>query len=150
MFASYPPVRNRSACSTRAGVRASPSRSGSSPSSIRRRLIRSCTLVFYIAVFVALVAAPRTSKVRAAEEDPDALYRERADLAKARQAADIWSGRLAANHRDFESAWKLARAEYWLGTQAPPAERRAALERGTEAGRTASMIEPSRPEGFFW
>ena len=99
---------------------------------------------------------PRTLKVRAAqgvraaEEDPDALYRERADLAKAHQAADIWSGRLAANHRDFESAWKLARAEYWLGTQAPPAERRAALERGTEAGRTASTIDPSRPEGFFW
>ena len=90
---------------------------------------------------------PRTLKVRAAqgvraaEDDPDALYRERADLAKAHQAADIWSGRLAANHRDFESAWKLARAEYWLGTQSPPAERRGALERGTEAGRTASMID---------
>src|SRR5580765_32716 len=139
MFASYPPVRNRSACSTRAGVRASPSRSGSSPSSIRRRLIRSCTLVFYIAAFVAPAAMPRTVKVRAAqgaraaEDDPDALYRERTDLAKAHQAADIWSERLAANRRDFESAWKLARAEYWLGTQSAAAERRAALERGTEA-----------------
>src|SRR5437867_464829 len=112
MFASYPPVRNRSACSTRAGVRASPSRSGSSPSSIRSRLIRSCIFVFYIAAFVVLAGMPRTLKVRAAqqvraaEDDPDALYRERTDLAKAHQAADSWSRRLAANPRDFESAWK--------------------------------------------
>lgn len=71
-------------------------------------------------------------------------------MAKAHRAADIWSQRLAGNPRDFESAWKLARAEYWLGTQAPQNERRAALERGTDAGRTASMLEPSRPEGYFW
>jgi tetratricopeptide (TPR) repeat protein len=86
----------------------------------------------------------------AAQQDPDALYRGRADLAQARQAADIWSARLAANPRDFESAWKLARAAYWLGTQGLAAERRAALERGTDAGRRASTIDPSRPEGFFW
>jgi tetratricopeptide (TPR) repeat protein len=92
----------------------------------------------------------QTSGTVASQGDPDALYRDRADFARARQAADIWSARLAANPRDFESAWKLARAEYWLGTQGPAGERRAALERGTEAGRRASMIDPSRPEGFFW
>jgi tetratricopeptide (TPR) repeat protein len=134
-------VRNRSACSTRAGVRTSPSRSGFSPSSIRSRLIRSCTLVFYIAVFGAPALA---------QDDPDALYGAREDIAKAEHAADIWNNRLASNPRDFESAWKLARAEYYLGTLGPDANRRAALERGTNAGRTASTIEPSRPEGFFW
>ena len=151
MFASYPPVRNRSACSTRAGVRASPSRSGSSPSSIRSRLIRSCTLVFYIAAFShsALAQEPPIAPQRAAA-DPDALYAEREDSTKAQRAVEIWSSRLASNSRDFESAWKLARAEYWLGTQGPAAARRAALERGTDAGRTASTIEPSRPEGYFW
>ena len=82
--------------------------------------------------------------------DPDALYRDRADLTNARQAADIWSARLALRPRDFESAWKLARAAYWLGTQGLPAEHRTALERGVDAGRRASTIDPSRPEGFFW
>jgi tetratricopeptide (TPR) repeat protein len=152
MFASYPPVRNRSACSTRAGVRTSPSRSGSSPTSIRSRLIRSCTLVFYIALFSASAHAQGLSAVaqRAEAGNPDALYRDREDIGKAQSAAEIWSSRLATNPRDFESAWKLARADYWLGTQGPVAARRPALERGTAAGRTASMIEPSRPEGFFW
>jgi tetratricopeptide (TPR) repeat protein len=123
-------------------VRTSPSRSGFSPSSIRSRLIRSCTLVFYIAVFAA--------SAQAQSDDPDALYRDRSDLAKAQRAADIWNMRLTANPRDFDSAWKLARTDYWLGTQGPAAGRREALQRGTDVGRTASMIDPSRPEGFFW
>src|SRR5215510_7103200 len=102
MFAAYPPVRNRMACSTRAGVRTRPSRSGFSPSSIRSCRIRLITFVFYIAVF----AAPAL-----AQDDPDALYRDREDLAKAQASADIWNSRLTANPRDFESAWKFARAE---------------------------------------
>ena len=48
----------------------------------------------------------------------------------------IWTTRLAADPRDFASAWKLARADYWLGTNGlPPAERKSALEAGIAAGR---------------
>jgi tetratricopeptide (TPR) repeat protein len=86
----------------------------------------------------------------APQQDPDVLYRDRSDPGRAQQASEIWAARLAANPRDFESAWKLARAQYWLGTQGPSGERRAALQRGTDAGRRASMIDASRPEGFFW
>jgi len=82
--------------------------------------------------------------------DPDLLYRERANLASAAQAAGIWEQRLASNPKDFESAWKLARACYWLGGHAPDAERRKYLERGIEAARVASTLEPRRPEGYFW
>ena len=42
--------------------------------------------------------------------DPDSLYGDRANVASA-----VWEQRLASNPRDFESAWKLARACYWLG-----------------------------------
>ena len=48
------------------------------------------------------------------------------------------------------SAWKLARACYWLGTHGPEAERRAALDRGLKAGEQAAKINPNRPEGYFW
>jgi tetratricopeptide (TPR) repeat protein len=132
-------------------VRASPSLSGSSPISISSRLIRSCTFVFYIALFAgpAFAAAAQGTGAPVAG-DPDALYRDRENRVSARTAADIWSGRLAANPRDFESAWKLSRAEYWLGTQGPMDARREALERGTDVGKEASMIEPSKPEGLFW
>jgi tetratricopeptide (TPR) repeat protein len=82
--------------------------------------------------------------------NPDALYTQREDLTKARQAADIWSERLKANPKDFESAWKLSRALYWLGGHGPEAQRQKDLESGTEYGRLASTIDPNRPEGYFW
>jgi hypothetical protein len=86
----------------------------------------------------------------AAESDPDALYAKRDNLASAQKSFAIWEARLKAGSRDFESAWKLARAAYWLGGHLPEAGRRAALERGIEAGSQASAIEPGRPEGYFW
>jgi hypothetical protein len=89
--------------------------------------------------------------VFAQQADPDALYRDRENLASATQATEIWASRLAANANDFESAWKLARARYWLGTNGlPQSERRAALEAGIEAGRKAVALQPNRPEGHFW
>jgi tetratricopeptide (TPR) repeat protein len=50
----------------------------------------------------------------------------------------------------FDAAWKLARADYWLGGHAPGAERRRFLEEGIDAGRKAAALEPKRPEGHFW
>jgi tetratricopeptide (TPR) repeat protein len=82
--------------------------------------------------------------------DPDALYAKREDLASAQRAASIWAQRLQQNPRDFESAWKLARARYWLGGHAADAERKRLFEDGIAAGRAAADIEPNRPEGHFW
>ena len=99
----------------------------------------------YIAAFL-LVAAGAV-----AQDDPDALYRDREALASAKAAAAIWANRLSANPKDFESAWKLARARYWLGTNGlPQAERKAALEAGIAAGRTAVAIDGNKPDGHFW
>ncbi len=85
----------------------------------------------------------------AQETDPDALYRERADVAKAERAAELWAAR-AAGGTDFEAAGKLARACYWIGTQGAQPARRKALERGVAAGEQAARLEPKRPEGHFW
>ena len=85
-----------------------------------------------------------------AQEDADALYRQRENVAAARHAAQIWADRLAGNGKDFESAWKLARARYWLGTHGAEAERKAALEAGIAAGRAAIALDPGKPEGHFW
>ena len=82
--------------------------------------------------------------------DPDALYGKREDLASARQAEAIWKDRLTRNPNDFESAWKLARARYWLGGHAPEQERKAVLEAGIDAGRGAVRIAPDKPDGHFW
>jgi hypothetical protein len=98
-------------------------------------------------LYIALFFAPAALQAQA---DPDALYRERATPGSAEAAADAWSARLAANPKDVESAWKLARACYWIGTHGPVAGRRAALERGMEAARQAAALAPMQPEGHFW
>jgi hypothetical protein len=83
--------------------------------------------------------------------DPDALYKDRENLASAKQATEIWAARLAANPKDFDSAYKLAQARYWLGTNGlPEPERKAALEAGIAAARIAIALNGHRPEGHFW
>lgn len=79
--------------------------------------------------------------------DADELYRQREDLASAARAADLWEQRAGD---DFEAAWKLARACYWLGTHQPPQAARGTLERGVRAGERAIALVSTRPEGHYW
>jgi tetratricopeptide (TPR) repeat protein len=104
----------------------------------------SCICLFYLLVHASLAAAPQ------AAADPDSLYAQRAVLQSAREAADIWQSRLQQNAKDFDSAWKLARARYWLGGHAPDDQRRAFLDQGIAAARAAIALEPEKPEGHFW
>jgi tetratricopeptide (TPR) repeat protein len=85
-----------------------------------------------------------------ATPDPDRLFDAREDLSKAIQAADAWAVRLAQDPDDFDAAWKLARAAYWLGSHVSTGDQRAQYERGLDAGRRAIELQPNRPEGRFW
>src|SRR5215204_692196 len=136
MSAPYPLVRNFSAVSTRSGVLTRPSREGSSPSWTSSCWMRCCIAVLYMGISsvpgvaagsgIDITALDAASTAQVPALDPDALYRNRETLTSALGAADIWAARLAANPADFESAWKLARARYWLGTNGlPEGERRA-------------------------
>lgn len=89
----------------------------------------------------ALMAQARTTA------DPDELYRRREDLSSAARAAELWAER---SRIDFEAAWKLARACYWLGTHEEEKNQRSALERGLNAGESAIHLASDRPEGHFW
>lgn len=90
-------------------------------------------------------------RIQVPADDPEALYRDRENLASARKATDIWASRLQANPKDLESACKLAQARYWLGTNGlPAAERKAALEAGIAAARSAIAINANRSDGHFW
>jgi tetratricopeptide (TPR) repeat protein len=107
-------------------------------------------ITFYL-TWIALTAASHyAAGVAGQAADPDALYRQRETIASAQQAESIWSERLSKDAKDFESAWKLARARYWLGTHADETRRKAFLEGGIAAGRAAVAIAPNRPDGHFW
>ena len=118
---------------------------------ISRSLPASLALPAPLAPLAFLVCAlVATTTSLPAQADPDALYRDRVNLASARQAVEIWEGRLKATPGDFESAWKISRATYWIGKHESREAGRRTLERGTEAGRLAATLQPGRPEGHFW
>lgn len=89
-----------------------------------------------------------------AAQDPasaDQLYAARTDVRAGQRAIALWETQLLATPDNFDAAWKLARAYYWLGTAgAPPAERRQALDKGIARGRLATTLQPARVEGYFW
>jgi hypothetical protein len=113
-----------------------------------------------ILVIVTGLAAPRLAAWQdprpspqgesAQTPDPDTLYADREHLSSAMQASAIWEARMAAGAADYEAAWKLARACYWLGAHVPADDRHRQYQRGIDAGRRAIAIEAGRPEGHFW
>ena len=128
------PSRRASAC------RSSPSRPGSSPSSASSCRMRSCILVFYIALPCASAgwhrAAGRRHAGGAQAGDPDALYAQRDDLASARQAAGDLGRRGCRRTRRTSrrrGSWR-ARATGSADTRPRPSARRCS-KRGIAAGR---------------
>jgi tetratricopeptide (TPR) repeat protein len=108
-------------------------------------MARSLAVALFCLASVSVLPAQQPNN-----EDADRLYADRANVASAARAAELWQAALTRDSRDFNAAWKLARAHYWLGTHAPQSARRDHLERGIEGGRTAAALEPKRPEGHFW
>ena len=85
-------------------------------------------------------------------DDPDALYKDRENLASARKATDIWASRLQGQPEGLRVGLQAGarRATGWAPTACPKPERKAALEAGIAAARTAIAINANRPEGHFW
>lgn len=107
-------------------------------------------LLLALVVWLAAGVGSASAGVQDAAKDPDRLYADRERLESALDAAAVWDARLKKDPKDFEAAWKLARACYWIGTQGAADGRRRALERGLAAGEQAARIDAARPEGHFW
>jgi tetratricopeptide (TPR) repeat protein len=81
----------------------------------------------------------------------DDFYSQRADVMKVRQALIVLRQAFTASPADYEIAWRLARANYYLGTHSTDeTETEKAFRDGTEAGKIAVKLNEGRPEGHFW
>ena len=93
-------------------------------------------------------APPAAADPKAQADD---FYAQRADIMKVRQALIVLRQALTANPSDYEIAWRLARANYYLGTHSTDdTETERAFREGTDAGDNAVKLNPGRPEGHFW
>ncbi len=98
-------------------------------------------------------AAVDSGDAQAAAEgiaEGDRLYAERGDLAKARMAVAALRQARTADYGNYEAAWKLARADYYLGSHGSGNEADEAFREGVQAGKTAVQLNGDRPEGHFW
>ncbi len=104
-----------------------------------------------MACWTLAVALVSQTPARAAEDQALALYAGRVSLPNAQAAAAQWQERLLRNAGDFDAAWRLGRAGYWLGEHLPTESARlAAFETGMDAARKAIAAQAARPEGYFW
>ena len=84
-----------------------------------------------------------------AEAEP--LYEGREDMTKARSAVTALRQAHAADYGNYEAAWKLARAAFYVGDRTDnDTEREAMFREGTDAGKAAVQLQPNKPEGHFW
>lgn len=83
--------------------------------------------------------------------EADALYEGREDIQKARVAVAALRQARTADYGNYEAAWKLARATFYVGDRTDSDSERGDLFReGTEAGKAAVQLQPGKPEGHFW
>lgn len=84
-----------------------------------------------------------------AEAEP--FYEAREDLTKARTAVSVLRQAHAADYGNYEAAWKLARAAFSVGDRTEnDSERDDMFLEGIAAGKTATQLQPNKPEGHFW
>ncbi len=99
----------------------------------------------------AVPAPPPPPSATDPKAQADDFYAQRADIMKVRQALIVLRQAFTANPTDYEIAWRISRANYYLGTHSTDdTETEKAFRDGTEAGNEAVKLNDSRPEGHFW
>jgi hypothetical protein len=84
-----------------------------------------------------------------AEAEP--LWEGREDLNKARAAVAALRQARTSDYGNYEAAWKLARASFYVGDHTEnDTERDNMFREGTEAGKVAVKLQPDKPDGHFW
>jgi hypothetical protein len=83
--------------------------------------------------------------------EADTLWEAREDLNKARGAVATLRQAQTADYSNYDVAWKLSRAAFYVGDHTDSdSERDDIFRTGIEAGKAAIQLQPNKPEGHFW
>ncbi|BEQ16649.1 TRAP transporter TatT component family protein [Desulfoferula mesophila] len=112
-----------------------------------RKLFAAAALALLCLALAGAAYAATTAELIA---QGDALYAQRADLAKAKQAAGLYEQALKADPKSEAAAWKLSRTQYWVGMHAPKEQKLAIFQSGVDAAKQAIAINPKSLPGHYW
>lgn len=81
----------------------------------------------------------------------EGLFAERSDITKLRTAVNTLGMARNPDQRNYEVEWKFAKYSYFLG-KVEPLEKDAitVFEKGRDAGKIASRVDPGKADGHFW
>src|ERR1043166_2679160 len=83
--------------------------------------------------------------------DGDQLYAAREDMMRARVAVATFRQAVTADYGNYEAAWKLSRACFYVGDHTDnDNEAEDMFRTGIEAGKAAVKLKGDGPEGHFW
>jgi tetratricopeptide (TPR) repeat protein len=83
--------------------------------------------------------------------EAEKLYEGREDMTKARVAVAALRQARTADFGNYEAAWKLSRAAFYVGDNTDSdSERDDMFREGMEAGKGAVQLQPQKPDGHFW
>lgn len=79
------------------------------------------------------------------------LFAERSEIANLREAVKTLGAARNPDLRNYEVEWKFAKYSYFLGKVEPlEKDAIAVFEKGRDAAKIASRIEPNKADGHFW
>ena len=83
--------------------------------------------------------------------DSEPLFKQREDLDKLRSAIKMVGAVRDPDNRNYQVEWTFSKYNYFLGKFSPNEdEGEEALEEGRDAGKIASRVDPTKPDGHFW
>ncbi|HBE81329.1 MAG TPA: hypothetical protein DDW24_00935 [Blastocatellia bacterium] len=95
--------------------------------------------------------SPGAITIGPAIETAEKLFAAREDIESLRKAVKVLSEARNPAERNYEVEWKFAKFSYFLGKRTESEnEANKIFETGRDAGRIASRVQPSSPEGHFW
>ena len=83
--------------------------------------------------------------------EAESLFANRSDIENLRKAVKALGRIRNPDHRNFEVEWKFAKYSYFLGkVETDETKATEIFEKGRDAGRIATRLEPEKPDGHFW
>jgi hypothetical protein len=84
-------------------------------------------------------------------QQADALYEQREDMLKVREALALLRLAEVADSDSYDVAWRLSKFNYYLAAHTTDEdERYKGYRDGVAAGERAVALQPNKPEGHFW
>jgi tetratricopeptide (TPR) repeat protein len=107
----------------------------------------------FLALAAALIVVPTTAPGGELRERADALWSERSDPEKAKEALTAYEALLAEHPGDGDLLVRIARLAYWIGRNIEEKNRAEGIvyyERAEGYGRRASAAAPGQAGGYYF